>query len=49
MAEESRNFPPHNRVVDISVRFVGSGAEECIVVGSDLTREYVDVNADYRS
>eukprot|EP00597_Dinobryon_sp_UTEXLB2267_P000319 CAMPEP_0170073366 /NCGR_PEP_ID=MMETSP0019_2-20121128/10806_1 /TAXON_ID=98059 /ORGANISM="Dinobryon sp., Strain UTEXLB2267" /LENGTH=413 /DNA_ID=CAMNT_0010282869 /DNA_START=258 /DNA_END=1499 /DNA_ORIENTATION=+ len=49
LPEESRNYPPHNRVVDISVRFSGSGSEESTVIGSDLTREYVDVNADYRS
>ena len=30
-------------------RRLGAGGEASTVIGSDLTREYVDINADYRS
>lgn len=42
------NFPPHERRVDIQVD-LGSGPHEAIVLGGDLTHEYVSENADYRS
>lgn len=41
-------YPPHERCVEIEVDLgVGDGA--CVVHGSDLTHEYVSINADYRS
>lgn len=45
---EHSDYPPHQRFVDISVSF-GSGSGSATVFGSDLTAEYVAVNADYRS
>ncbi len=42
------DFPPHERCVEIEVD-LGSGNETCIVLGGDLTHEYVSENADYRS
>lgn len=46
--EHQRNYPPHFRTVDMVIDLgEGSGASE--VIGSDLTKEYVEVNADYRS
>lgn len=41
-------FPEHQRFVEIGIDFGESGAD-VTVLGSDLTREYVAVNADYRS
>jgi glutamate N-acetyltransferase/amino-acid N-acetyltransferase len=42
------NFPPHNRVVDIDID-LDAGDCSTVVLGSDLSQDYVDVNADYRS
>ena len=42
------DFPPHERCVEIEVD-LGNGAGECVVLGGDLTHEYVSENADYRS
>jgi len=42
------DFPPHQKFVEIGVDF-GTGSESAIVLGSDLTNEYIAVNADYRS
>merc|ERR1719204_2924892 len=42
-------YPPHGRVVDIEVRLGGGGAGCAVVLGSDLTKEYVEINSDYRS
>jgi len=42
------NFPPHNRVVDIEID-LDAGEYSTVVLGSDLSQDYVDVNADYRS
>jgi len=47
-------YPPHDRCVDIDVRFDAEGEEEtacgwATILGSDLTHEYVTENADYRS
>ena len=46
--EHDRNYHPHSKVVDITV-IMNGGAGSCVVIGSDLTKEYVEVNADYRS
>ena len=48
MPEHDRNYPPHTKNVDITID-LKSGPASCIVIGSDLTKEYVEVNADYRS
>eukprot|EP01038_Epipyxis_sp_PR26KG_P010862 gene10862-14579_t len=53
LPEHDRNYPPHFKCVEIEVIFdvkndmkwIGNS----IVIGSDLTKEYVEVNADYRS
>jgi len=44
-------YPAHEKVVDIEVDLGhGGGADAGVTVwGSDLTREYVSINADYRS
>jgi glutamate N-acetyltransferase / amino-acid N-acetyltransferase len=42
------SYPPHERCVEIELDLaVGSG--EAVVIGADLTHEYVSENADYRS
>ena len=41
-------YPPHQRCVEIEVD-LGAGDEACVVHGSDLTHEYVSINADDRS
>lgn len=46
---EHDDFPKHQKFVEIGVDFGTSGGSDVIVLGSDLTKEYVDVNADYRS
>eukprot|EP00529_Nitzschia_sp_RCC80_P018610 CAMPEP_0113456040 /NCGR_PEP_ID=MMETSP0014_2-20120614/8682_1 /TAXON_ID=2857 /ORGANISM="Nitzschia sp." /LENGTH=500 /DNA_ID=CAMNT_0000347481 /DNA_START=142 /DNA_END=1644 /DNA_ORIENTATION=+ /assembly_acc=CAM_ASM_000159 len=46
---ESTNFPPHQRCVEIGVDFGDVGSTSVTVLGSDLTAEYVVINADYRS
>ena len=45
---EHDDFPKHQKFVEIGIDFGGSGSN-VIVLGSDLTKEYVEVNADYRS
>jgi len=45
---EHDDFPRHQKFVEIGVDFGGSGSS-ATVLGSDLTNEYVAVNADYRS
>ncbi len=42
------DFPPHERCVEIAVE-IGNGEASAIVIGGDLTHEYVSENADYRS
>jgi glutamate N-acetyltransferase / amino-acid N-acetyltransferase len=42
------DFPRHERCVELLVD-VGSGAAGAVVIGGDLTHEYVSENADYRS
>ena len=44
----SATFPAHKRRVEICIE-LGLGEISTVVLGSDLTREYVNVNADYRS
>ena len=44
----SLSYPPHERCVEIAVD-LGAGDASCTVYGSDLTHEYVSINADYRS
>jgi glutamate N-acetyltransferase/amino-acid N-acetyltransferase len=46
--EHDRTYPPHSKTVDIDI-LMKSGSESAEVIGSDLTKEYVEVNADYRS
>jgi len=41
--------PEHHRVVDVEVQLGGNGTGQAVVLGSDLTQEYVKVNSDYRS
>ncbi|OQY32173.1 MAG: hypothetical protein B6241_12115 [Spirochaetaceae bacterium 4572_59] len=41
-------YPEHERVVDVTV-FLGLGQKSALVLGSDLSYEYVRENADYRS
>jgi N-acetylglutamate synthase/N-acetylornithine aminotransferase len=41
-------YPPHMRTVEIQVD-LGLGEHTITVFGSDLTDEYVRINADYRS
>lgn len=45
---ESLPYPPHERCVEIGVD-LGVGDAALTVHGSDLTHEYVSINADYRS
>jgi glutamate N-acetyltransferase/amino-acid N-acetyltransferase len=42
------DFPRHERCVELEIE-VGNGAVSAIVLGGDLTHEYVSENADYRS
>jgi glutamate N-acetyltransferase/amino-acid N-acetyltransferase len=44
----ARGFPAHNRCVDVEVS-LGAGPGAAVVLGSDLSAEYVRENADYRS
>ncbi|KAG7369454.1 arginine biosynthesis bifunctional protein ArgJ [Nitzschia inconspicua] len=47
---DSTDYPPHQKCVEIGVDFGTSVGETSVVVlGSDLTKEYVVINADYRS
>ena len=47
---DATDYPPHQRFVEIGVDFGASvGNTAVTVLGSDLTAEYVAVNADYRS
>jgi glutamate N-acetyltransferase / amino-acid N-acetyltransferase len=45
---EVEDFPRHQKFVEIGVDFV-TGTASAVVLGSDLTNEYIAVNADYRS
>jgi glutamate N-acetyltransferase / amino-acid N-acetyltransferase len=47
---EVTDFPPHQKFVEIGVDFgPNGGSSSATVLGSDLTKEYIVVNADYRS
>jgi glutamate N-acetyltransferase / amino-acid N-acetyltransferase len=43
------DFPAHERCVEIEVDLGGGGGGAAVVLGADLTHEYVSENADYRS
>lgn len=48
--DEHSDYPPHQRFVEIVVDFGSHGGKaSATVLGSDLTKEYIVVNADYRS
>ena len=49
--EIDRNYPPHDKTVNINIAldYDSSNVGKCTVIGSDLTKDYVEVNADYRS
>ena len=51
LPEHDRTYPTHDRCVEIGVKLAydPKATGECVVIGSDLTKEYVEVNADYRS
>ena len=42
------DYPPHQRCVEVGID-LGVGDCDCTVYGSDMTEEYVHINADYRS
>ncbi len=46
--DEVGEFPSHQKCVEISIDFVDGNGSACCY-GSDLTNEYISVNADYRS
>lgn len=46
---EHDEYPTHQKFVEIGINFGGVGKGKATVYGSDLTKEYVAVNADYRS
>lgn len=46
--DEVGEFPSHQKCVEISIDFVNGAGSACCY-GSDLTNEYISVNADYRS
>ena len=49
--ESERNYPPHflSVNIDVALNYDSSSQGSCCVIGSDLSKEYVEVNADYRS
>jgi glutamate N-acetyltransferase/amino-acid N-acetyltransferase len=47
--DEHCDYPPHQKCVEIGVDFGSVGSATVTVLGSDLTKEYVVINADYRS
>ena len=53
ISEHNRNYPIHNKNVEIDIQLDNlideSDKVEYNVYGSDLTSEYVAINADYRS
>lgn len=49
---DSTDYPPHQKFVEIGVNFGAGTSDELsnvVVLGSDLTAEYVSINGDYRS
>lgn len=51
VAEHDRLFPLHSKCVELEIKlnYDGKAIGKSVVIGSDLTKEYVEVNADYRS
>jgi glutamate N-acetyltransferase / amino-acid N-acetyltransferase len=50
--DEHSDYPPHQKFVELGIDFGNSNSGDTVsatVYGSDLTAEYVAVNADYRS
>jgi glutamate N-acetyltransferase/amino-acid N-acetyltransferase len=43
------DFPAHERCVEIEIDLGHTGSARAVVLGADLTHEYVSENADYRS
>ena len=43
------DFPAHERCVEIEIDLGRRGGSSAVVLGADLTHEYVSENADYRS
>jgi glutamate N-acetyltransferase/amino-acid N-acetyltransferase len=43
------DFPAHERCVEIEINLGKTGSAGAVVLGADLTHEYVSENADYRS
>jgi glutamate N-acetyltransferase / amino-acid N-acetyltransferase len=43
------DFPAHERCVEIEIDLGVAGGANAVVLGADLTHEYVSENADYRS
>ena len=43
-----RGFPVHDRRVELEIN-LGTGEAEAEVLGADLSYQYVNENADYRS
>ncbi|ADN02620.1 bifunctional ornithine acetyltransferase/N-acetylglutamate synthase [Spirochaeta thermophila] len=48
MEPSGKVFPPHQGLVDVRLEYE-EGEGRAVVLGSDLTVEYVHINADYRS
>jgi glutamate N-acetyltransferase/amino-acid N-acetyltransferase len=46
--ESGKAFPEHGRKVEIRIN-LNMGTAEAVVIGSDLSLEYIHVNADYRT
>jgi glutamate N-acetyltransferase / amino-acid N-acetyltransferase len=42
------DYPPHERAVDLHID-LGAGPATSVVLGADLSHEYISENADYRS
>ena len=42
-------YPPHERCVDIEVAWPSGRGDDVVVIGADLSHEYITENADYRS
>jgi glutamate N-acetyltransferase/amino-acid N-acetyltransferase len=43
------DFPPHERCVELEPSMSATARLAAMVLGGDLTHEYVSENADYRS
>ena len=43
------DFPPHELCVEVNIDLRRPGGASAVVLGADLTHEYVSENADYRS